>query len=311
MKTSWIVCLGSLALMASAPGCSEPTQSGAAVSARLPDGVVAAVGDASISADTVKRIAQAQGVATREARELAIRDALFAAGARDALAGFGLVRSVERTVLARSLLEHLKREVRNQPVTDAEIAETTKRQWVSLDRPPSARTTHAVVRVSKPEQDEAAHRLADRIAAAVAGATEPEVFMQRARQVPAGKLVVTIERLPPVTADGRVVDFDAPPGAPTGRFDLDFARAANGLREVGEHSPVVRSKFGFHVILLEERVPARHVPLPQRRKLLRDEIMDQRAGRLTAELVERTRRTRKVEVSRAALDLTARVQVKR
>jgi hypothetical protein len=311
MSTSWTVRLGTLALVASALGCAEPTQGGAASSAHLPDGVVAAVGETHILARTVEGIAQAQGVAPRQARELAIRDALFAAGARETLAGFGLVRSIERAALARSLLEHLEREVQSRPLTRAEVIETTRRQWVKLDRPPSARTTHAVVRVSKPEQDEAAHKLADRIAAAVAGVTEPEAFMQRARQVPAGKLVVTIERLPPVTADGRVVDFDAPPGRPTGRFDLDFARAANALEQVGEHSPVIRSKFGFHVILLEERVAARHVPLAERRKLLRPEIMDQRARRLTKELVERTRQARKVEVSRAALDLTARVLVKR
>ena len=35
-----------------------------------------------------------------------------------------------------------------------------------------------------------------------------------------------------------------------------FAEAANALARAGDQSPVVRTPFGFHVILLIERLPA-------------------------------------------------------
>jgi hypothetical protein len=239
---SW---LGWLSLSACVLGCAQPDSSDAVRSASLSQGVAAAVGEELISVRLVREIAEVHGIELSAARQLAIQDALFAAAAREALADSGIIRTVERAELARALLQQIEREVRRRPATDDEVAQATERHWLRLDRPPSVRTTHAVVRVKEPGSDAAARQLADRIAAAVANVTDPEAFIERARQVPTGSLTVKVERLPPVTADGRVVDLSAKPGGPPRRFDPDFARAANALHEVGVSSPVIRSKFAF------------------------------------------------------------------
>ena len=291
-------------------GCAERVESSSPSAAQLREGVVAEVGGDEVSSATVTRVARAQRVNARVACESAVRDALLAAGARQQLGGHGLVTSAERSALARTLLEQVHNEAKAKPVTDAELAEATRRNWKRVDRPPSARTTHAVVMVEQPEQDAAARALAERIAAAVAGETQPQGFMQRARAVPAGSLKVKTERLPPVTPDGRVVDLDAPPGPERRRFDRDFAQAANAISEVGGHSAVTQSAFGHHVILLEARLEEQRMTAAERRKLLTDEIVDDRARRVVGELIEQLKRQHSVELARAAIDLTGKVRVR-
>ncbi len=279
--------------------------------AKLPEGVVALVGDQPVTRATVERIARARSVSPQVARDAAVRDALLAAAARADLAGFGIVASADRSILARALLEGLQQQAQARPVTDAEVAEMTARRWAELDRPVSARTAHAVARVEKPEDDAPARALAERIARELGDVTDPEEFVKRAKAVPAGSVQLVAERLPPVTADGRVVKLDAPPGAPTQTFDPAYARAANALRAVGDKSPVTKSDFGYHVILLEERMEAKRVPLERRRELLVDEIMDNRARRMEEQLLEQARSSHPVEVRRSVADLTARVRVRR
>jgi len=300
-----------VALVATSCSRAEPGAVRQQTAATLPEGVVALVGDQRVARATVERIVRARSVSPQDARDAAIRDALLAAAARADLAGFGLVASAERSTLARALLEQLQRQARARPVTDAEVADMTARRWAELDRPVSARTAHVVARVEKPEDDAPARALAERFARELADVTDPDEFVERAKEVPAGSVKVVAERLPPVTADGRVVQVNVPAGAPTPTFDRAYARAANALRAVGDKSPVTKSDFGYHVILLEERMEAKRVPLERRRELLADEIMDNRARRMEEQLLEQARSIHPVEVRRAAADLTARVRVRR
>ena len=73
--------------------------------ARLPVGVVAQVGSDEVGLETVRRIAAAQAVSPNEARDRALTDALFAAGARAAYEGRALVPVLERAAWSRALLE--------------------------------------------------------------------------------------------------------------------------------------------------------------------------------------------------------------
>jgi len=302
----WMVALALVGCTREDPG-SMPRQA----AATLPEGVVALVGDQHVTRATVERIARARSDSPRAARDAAVRDALLAAAGRKDLAGFGIVASADRSILARALLEQLKQQAQSKPVTAAEVEEMTARRWAELDRPESARTTHALARVEKSEDDVPARALAERIAREVADVTDPEEFIKRAKAVPAGSVKVVAERLPPVTADGRVVRLNAPADAPPQTFDLAYAHAANALREVGDKSPVIPGKFGYHVILLEGRMEAKRVPLKQRRGLLADEIMDNRTRRMEEQLLEQARSSHPVEVQRSAADLTARVRVRR
>ena len=150
--------------------CSQATSVAPPLNhAQLPSGVVARVGADEISLETVQRVARAQGVALSVARERSLSDALFAAGARAAFRDRNVASVLERAAWARALLERLKQDALAQgPATDAEVAELTALRWRELDRPETARTTHAVVIVDKPADDARARELAQRTCIALA-----------------------------------------------------------------------------------------------------------------------------------------------
>ena len=272
----------------------------------LPGDRCAAVGPEQISVETVARIARAQAVAPEQARALAVRDALFAVEAERRLPGVAALRS---TVLARSLLLQLKQQAEaGGPPSDDETARLTAERWSEVDRPPSARTAHAVVLTKSAEDDARARDVAERLKRAVAGISDPEQFVAAAQRTDAGNLELRAERLPFMTVDGRAVP--GPDGAAANTtFDVDFARAANALERAGEQSPPVRTRFGYHVILLEEKLPERRLPLDERRRLFEPEIRVRRARTLERALLERLRGETIVELSRAAAEMMAQVRV--
>jgi len=277
--------------------------------ARLPIGVVAQVGSDEVGLETVRRISAAQAVSPDEARDRALTDALFAAGARAAYEGRALVPVLERAAWSRALLEGLKNEaLARGPASDAEVAELTAVRWRELDRPESVRTTHAVALVEKAADEAEARTVAERIHEAVSGVTDPEEFMRLAKAVPHEGVQVRAERLPAVTADGRVYDPDRPAADSSESFDLDFAKAAYALKP-GQVSEPVKSRFGYHVVLCEARFPEQRVPLEQRRQLLHDDVVKGRAERAKQDLLKRLSALQPIEVGRAADDLTSRVQV--
>jgi hypothetical protein len=303
-------------------GCGRdaPADSVSAPASRgLAAGEVARVGDRAIGAEFVGRIAAVQQIPLTAACDLAIRDALFAYGAE----ARGLDRSLDvglstRALLARRLLHKLRAEAEQAPISDEDFTRAGELRWLDVDRPEGFRTMHAVVRfdASAPADKRAgALALAESIRAAALALekqaaelalpadgppskpkrseTDPlEAAFQRAVEpVIKGKhggLEVTVEPLPAVTADGRVL---SPAGE---RFDPVFAQGAATLGRRGEVSPVVVSSFGAHVILLLERTPPHRLPLEERRALLRDDITIGRARaaeeKLLAELRGRSAR---------------------
>src|SRR5450432_1650023 len=267
--------------------------------APLPNGVVARVGSDDISLATAQRIARAEGVALPVARDRALRDALFAAAARSAFQGRGLIPVLERAAAARVLLEGLKDEaVARGPASDAEVAELTALRWRELDRPETARTTHAVALVEKPADEEKARALAKQIFDAVRGVTDPDEFLHLAQAVPHDGMQVRAERLPAVTADGRVYDPNKPSADSEQGFDPDFAKAAMALH-AGQISEPTKTRFGYHVILCEARLPELRVPLGERRALLRDEVLKGRAERAKQELLARLAAAAPIQITRA------------
>lgn len=302
--------LAALTLLAVACGVGKDAPP--AEQTTLPPGVVARVADEDIPQELVERIARAQRIDARAARELAIADALFAVHARNVLAGTGLVESAERAALARVLLEDIRREAEalGRP-TDAEVEEVTELHWIDFARPRLSRTTQAVVLDPGATKSEKARKLAETLRDSVRGETDPAAFEKKAKALATDGLTLKVENLLPVAADGRVADPKAPPGAPPARLEKEYAAAADAIPTVGAQSDIIETRHGLHVILLVDRIPEQRVSLDERRVVLEREIIDRRAKKRHLELLQSVNASTPVLLDRAANDLLSRVQVGR
>lgn len=265
-------------------------------------GIVATVGEERIATATVARIAHAESVDPRSALTRAITDARFAQAARDTL-DRGSATALADRVLARALLAQVWQTARANPPTDSELDVLVQARWFELDCPESVRTVHAVVMPKNTAEESRARQIADAIHEAVLSASTQSEFMDRARAVAHGSIEVKVEALSPLVLDGRMV------GPGDQRVVPEFARAAHAIAAVGAKSPVVRTEFGFHVIQLLERIPAKRFTAAERRSKLSEEVFENR-GRSTLEsLLKRLRSEQNTEWSRAAESLMAAVRV--
>jgi peptidyl-prolyl cis-trans isomerase C len=270
--------------------------------------VAARVGSELVATSSVGRIAKSQNVAPKAALAAAISDALFASEARGSVA-LGVTTSIERAATARSLLEQLAREgSRPGPPSDAELSEIVRERWLELDRPEAVRTTHAVVLNDDPKKAAAARQIAERLAAAVKITSTAEEFTRLAQEVPHEGFELKVESLNPVTPDGRTFERRDSAFLPRGTFDGDFSRAANQLTRPGQVSPVIQSRFGLHVIRLDERVPGVAIAKSELAPLLHAEVLNRRAGRARRELLEKLRQGATIQVDRAHDELTAKTK---
>lgn len=254
----------------------------------------------------LSEIERTLGSSAERALELASEDALLARELERREPRLAL--SIQRIALTRALGRALFDEaVRSGPPTDAEVAQLTAQRWWELERPRLVQVVHAVV-LAEPENSEA-RALAQRIAKAVAGAKSATDFDQAAKAVPTGSFTVRVETPDPVALDGRAVDPDRPPppGTPPEIFDIEFARAAQRLEELGQQTPVVRSSFGYHVMQLIRVIDARQPSLEERRILLAPEVDQRRALDAQNALLAQQRTGSAPEQQRAALELMGRL----
>jgi peptidyl-prolyl cis-trans isomerase C len=285
-------------------GCSSPSAAPGQQNHGVAQGHVTAQRDVaaevSVPPSALDGIARERGIGREQALELGEEDALFAQhlSERDPQRASWL----ERVVLARQLLAAFAEAAEaGGPPTDAEVQAITDARFWELDRPRMVQVVHAVVLSA--DADPEAKALAERIAGATSQASDATAFLAAARAVEAGRFSVKAESLPPVTPDGRAVDPAAPPpaGPAVQHFDHDFTAAAQRLTRPGEQSPVVRSAFGYHVLYLVKAIEPRQPSLDERRALLHDEIMSQRATALAAALLEQQRRELQPSQSRSAI----------
>jgi parvulin-like peptidyl-prolyl isomerase len=274
----------------------------------LGSAALARVGDETVSSAFVLEVARRHRLDARAARDRAVADALFALEARERLKGSGLVATVERSVWAEALLDELRLEAEARgPATAAELGALRRERWQRLDRPVSVATVHAVALVKSADQDAAAAQVAAEIQEATRGLSDPKEFADAANRVPSDGIEKRVESLPHVTRDGRAVQFD--PGVPvaSGGFDPAYAAAAHAIAEEGGHSPVVKTPFGYHVILLVERVDAQRYSDEQLRKQFADEVVQRRVRDGLERLTSTLKKQATVEQSRNVEQLTARL----
>lgn len=223
-------------------------------------------------------------------------------------------KELQRLALAHTLTVHLWAEAKAQGgVTDTELQDWTNRHWLSVARPPSARTIHAVVLVDateEPTRRAKALAVAQRVHAAVVGTTDAEQFEAQARAVPSDGFELKVESLQPVTEDGRIVRLDAPDGqADFGSYEVAFARAANALERPGATSDVIRTSYGYHVLRLLERLPELLVNKSERAHRALSDVLARRARRALEQALVEQANAIPVARERSAEEATGRVRV--
>lgn len=297
MKRLWAVAAWLVACQQAGP--VAPAES------NLPEGIAARVGSEQIRVETVSRIASAAGVEPRVARDRAVYDALFAEAGRARLDP-ALVRAGTRGVEARALLESLAAEARAQgPTSDAELDVLLRERWLEFDRPEAVVVVHAVALTPADGKTEAAEKLGKELKERLAGITNPEEFLRVAQAIPKGEIRIRAERVPAICADTRGFHLGIAGAQSAGNFDAEFTRAAHALKTPGEQSPLIHTGFGYHVILLEERLPERRVPREQARQQLFEDAVARRADQKRRGLVERLEASGRIEVTRNFDALTA------
>jgi peptidyl-prolyl cis-trans isomerase C len=267
------------------------------------EGAVAVAGSVRIEPDLVAKVAAARGEPPRSALEALLFDAVLAQGAlEEHLDRRAEVREAERSMRARLVTDRLAREAEAKgPPTDEEVAAATERHWRDVDLPEQARAVHVVVMADKdPGKAARAHAVAEQLHKAVLGATSEADFLARAKEVDPEGLQVRPESLPTFAADGRIVDAD-------GTFDMAFTRAAFSLAP-GQTSGVVETQFGLHVIRMLERLPAKQLPLEERRTRFRSEIFAYRGHTAYVSLLDTLKRRHPIVVDPSADTLMTSAQ---
>ena len=165
------------------------------------------------------------------------------------------VPSVRRKIdatLARTLHTDCMRTSRF-PITDNELADLTRLHWREVDVGERVSVVHVVAKRAKMTEKDA-HHVLERLRNDLKSATDLNSFGDVALlPVNASKGDLVLEPLAMFTADGRATE-----GPPT-TFDGQFVRAAFALTPDAPLSPISESAFGWHLIFLLTRLPAKHL----------------------------------------------------
>ncbi len=282
--------------------CSENAPK--AENAALGGDVAARVGSEVLTVDLVRQVAIAQKISPREAAARLVDDAVAAdAAKRHGLEGKDPARWQLTATRARIAADRFFAEAKSKgPPSDAEVELLTQQHWRQVDRPPAVRVMHVVVcpgacngKVPRtPEAVAHAREVATSLRPEIVDLPTPDEIQAKAKSFAhPSDVELRPEILPAVAQDGRTVE------AGDG-LDPAFATAAWAIPKIGDTSPVVETKFGFHIIRLLERIPERRMSFENRRIAFTEETYAMRAAEIERVHVEDLRKSKDIQVSKSA-----------
>lgn len=256
------LCLLSLTLTVLLVGCgdvagrvAQPIAPGG--SARVGGTVVSTVDGEAITLEDVRTLVRGSRLDAAEAlRRLQAERLLMTQAERRGRWADRPVRHVTRQALVQALLDQ---EAATATVSDAELRAAYEREHDRFDVPERRASLHVLAFVEASEQDKAAYAFIRRVRDELAASADPQSVWTRYQLHVEPGLRVSAERIP-------AVDRHAP-------FVKPYLDALFGVTAAGVVAQPVRTRFGWHAIVVTEITPASHETLEAAREELRAELL--------------------------------------
>lgn len=287
-------------LLAGCPG-GEDDAGGAAPSAREGDAevggeVVATVDGVPIGLDDVRRVLREGDLRPREALARLEEEELLAAEARRR--GYRddpAVRYAARKAMVQALLEReIERAITPATIPEERVREQYERRddWARPERRASAHVLAKTGPGADPELDRGAERFAARVLHELAFAEDPQQILERYRESEDEPFEVTVEEIPPVARDAS--------------FAEPYLEAVFDVDRAGPVDVPVRTRYGWHAILVTEIVPARDGSFESVQRAIREQLASRDRQKRLVELVGELRRRTVVQERSEVIDRALR-----
>ncbi len=298
--------IGVLAALMTLGGCGAPegragagSDAGRAHAVARPREAAHVGGDVVATLDGVPITIAEVEAAAREAglepalalRRLEEEQVLGALAARASLGEDAEARAAARRAAVRALLRE-RIEAPNTPegISSADVEARRVEIQDRLQVPETRRATHLLVPLAPdadPAQLDAATRLANELRAAIVASADPSL---RADELGGrrGAFDVRVEHLPPMSRP----ELDAP-----------FADALFAATAPGVLPSVVRTRFGVHVVVLDEIVPASTIPRSEWEPAIRRQLANERRLAALDALASALRARTSVEIDERAASI--------
>jgi peptidyl-prolyl cis-trans isomerase C len=268
------------------------------------DGVVAIVDGSAIGIDEVEAVVRATGIAPIDAlRRLEEERVLAARAEREAdrdPAARGDDDAIRRAAVQALLERTIEREIRPETIAQDAIERRMAEQIARFRRPEQRRSAHLLARVPPGAPEEVA-AAAERF---VRGAIER---LARADDPIAAARAIAGEVGDRRTFQARVEEL--PAFARTGRLVPEYLEAMFAAPAPGLVPEAVRTRFGWHAIVVTAIEPAWEAPQAEIEATIRDElVVELRAERLEARLAELAASAR-IERDEAAIERAMEIEL--